>query len=346
MAKFLNKKEQVIDFKLTNYGHYLLSLGRLSPTYYAFYDDNVLYDGEYAGLTESQNRIHERIKNETQYLEGFTLFQDVEKEIQQITETNGDSFFEGDITPIMEEPRRDNLKLTSMIGDAFLDGETQSAAAWKIVLLDGKIADSQPIDSHNDIQIPQLNIDVNYTTKVIDSEINYDPSDVRQLIDRIGGFADGKMIELIPDNVLVYADEVNTAILTENFDIEIFEIITGSELSAGRSDALGLPQGARETSTFKRKYFNKEIPQVVNEYLVSDTPMTSPPEDYTTGSVEYYFDVSTDFEINETDACKAANEFNKQSYYVDLDFDCERVREDFTFADIYGKVTEPEICQT
>jgi len=343
MAKFLNKKEQVIDFKLTNYGHYLLSLGRLSPTYYAFYDDNVLYDGEYAGLTESQNRIHERIKNETQYLEGFTLFQDVEKEIQQITETNGDSFFEGDITPIMEEPRRDNLKLTSMIGDAFLDGETQSAAAWKIVLLDGKIADSQPIDSHNDIQIPQLNIDVNYTTKVIDSEINYDPSDVRQLTDRIGGFADGKMIELISDNVLVYADEVNTEILTENFDIEIFEIITGSALSTARAEALA---SSRELSTFKRKYFNKEIPQVVNGYLVSNTPTISAAEDYTTGSVEYYFDVSTDSEINEIAACKAANEFNKQSYYVDLDFECERVREDFTFSDIYGKVTEPEICQT
>jgi len=50
VAKFLNKKEQVIDFKLTNYGHYLLSVGELKPTYYAFYDDNVLYDGEHAGI--------------------------------------------------------------------------------------------------------------------------------------------------------------------------------------------------------------------------------------------------------------------------------------------------------
>ena len=44
MSKFLNKKEQVIDFKLTNYGNYLLSIGNFKPTYYTFLDDNVVYD--------------------------------------------------------------------------------------------------------------------------------------------------------------------------------------------------------------------------------------------------------------------------------------------------------------
>ena len=42
MAKFINKKEQVYDLKLTNYGHYLLSVGKFKPSYYAFLDDNVL----------------------------------------------------------------------------------------------------------------------------------------------------------------------------------------------------------------------------------------------------------------------------------------------------------------
>ena len=62
MAKFLNKKEQVFDFKLTSYGHYLLSNGSFKPFYYGFFDDNVIYDGKYVGLTEKQNQIHERIK--------------------------------------------------------------------------------------------------------------------------------------------------------------------------------------------------------------------------------------------------------------------------------------------
>ena len=48
MAKFLNKKEQVIDLKLTSYAKYLLSIGRFKPHSYAFFDDNVLYDKKYA----------------------------------------------------------------------------------------------------------------------------------------------------------------------------------------------------------------------------------------------------------------------------------------------------------
>ncbi len=37
--------------------------------------------------------------------------------------------------------------------------------------------------------------------------------------------------------------------------------------------------------------------------------------------------------------------FNKKSYYVDLDFECEDTDTDGVFYDIYGTSTEPEICQ-
>ena len=80
MAKFLNKKEQVYDLQLTSYGKHLLSMGAFKPVYYGFYDDNILYDGAYAGLTEGQNEIQKRIKEDTVYLEGLTRFTDVEDE--------------------------------------------------------------------------------------------------------------------------------------------------------------------------------------------------------------------------------------------------------------------------
>ena len=47
--EFFNRKEEVIDIQLTQHGKYLLSKGRLSPKYYAFYDDDVIYDTQYAG---------------------------------------------------------------------------------------------------------------------------------------------------------------------------------------------------------------------------------------------------------------------------------------------------------
>ena len=73
MAKFINKKQQVMDFRLTPYGKYKLSLGRFRPKYYAFYDGEILYDSKYAqsgsspftAAPEPQQNIHDRIKNKT-----------------------------------------------------------------------------------------------------------------------------------------------------------------------------------------------------------------------------------------------------------------------------------------
>ena len=136
--KFLNKKEQVMDFKLTSYGHYLLSAGKFKPKFYAFYDDNVLYDGRYASITESSHQVHDRIKNNTQYLESQVLFEEIET---QSTIIQGDvgTFFELDLNPITINPRKDVFKFEQSIGDAFLDGDSNLAPAWKVVALNGNI---------------------------------------------------------------------------------------------------------------------------------------------------------------------------------------------------------------
>ena len=61
MALF-NKKEDVIEIQLTQYGKHLLSKGKFKPVSYAFFDDDILYDGKYAGVTEEQNDVQERIE--------------------------------------------------------------------------------------------------------------------------------------------------------------------------------------------------------------------------------------------------------------------------------------------
>ena len=59
MAKFINKKEQVFDLQLTQYAKYLMSIGKFKPAFYAFFDDNVLYDKNYAtsSATEAQSDV-------------------------------------------------------------------------------------------------------------------------------------------------------------------------------------------------------------------------------------------------------------------------------------------------
>ena len=60
-----------------------------------------------------------------------------------------------------------------------------------------------------------------------------------------------------------------------------------------------------------------------------------------TGSVRYYFDILTDESIRPQIACKASEIFNKDSYYVSLDFDC-----DAKSAHLIDKLLSPSIDKT
>ena len=88
---FLDRKEEVVDLIHTRRGRELLAHCSLNPTYYGFYDDEIVYDPDYAFSTSSipaydgqvvtasteqqQHRIAHRIrdsiysKNQTGYQE-------------------------------------------------------------------------------------------------------------------------------------------------------------------------------------------------------------------------------------------------------------------------------------
>ena len=185
MTKILDKKETVIDFQLTNYGKYLMSVGEYSPVYYAFYDDNIVYDNQYNNISESQNSINERIKDNTPYIGSLTLFEDIDSAGQKLVRSDmsevlrtdigrgqtyrfkkQENYFLSDITPTMYTPRRDVFRYGSSIGDALLDSkETDVSPAWKIIVLNGEIESSQTIykvAQTISASIPQVNIRVNY----------------------------------------------------------------------------------------------------------------------------------------------------------------------------------------
>jgi hypothetical protein len=47
--EFFDRKEEVLDVQLTQYGKYLLSVGKLDPVYYSFFDSDIDYDTQYQG---------------------------------------------------------------------------------------------------------------------------------------------------------------------------------------------------------------------------------------------------------------------------------------------------------
>jgi len=363
MAKFIDKKERVYDLKLTNYGNHLLSIGKFKPVYYSFMDDNIIYDGEYAGIIEEQNEIIKRIQSESQYLESLVSFEDAEN--QHTTNITTDDaaniieidYFEADVNGIKIEPRADGYILTSMIGDAFLDADTQKAPGWKLVALQGVVSSSSPEDEKNKIKIPQVHIDVNYFKNI--EEFNpterMTSQNFRDAITTTSPFLDNRVIKLVREDLIVYGDELNTEILTENYDIEVFEILKDQYPASCN--------GCSKRDVFKRKYFSNSKTGIkgANMTLQADTmsdgltavkyekktPLIARGQSSleTKDTVSYYFDLLVDQQINKELSCKLSKQFNKDSYYIDIDFDCENLNTiEPVDVDIYGKVTEPEIC--
>lgn len=352
MAKMLDKKQRVIDFKLTPYGRYKLSIGTFKPTYYTFYDAGIIYDGAYAGLwNEKQNDINVRIKEETQYLATQALFGPIDGEpspaeaytedgitrlpFDDYAEDYPIGFFPADKFPEAGSiPTADFFKIDASIGDAHFDGPTQqSAPSWKIVTLDGEISGSnyRNLDNLNGgqtvLDIPQIDITLNYIKKVDEKRFIPDPDSVYEILGATPSFADGRVIRMVENNLLVYVEEANTDTLTENFEIEVF--LSGSEL--------------------ERKFFDNRPDHIVDGYMISANPPADSSAILNTGSVEYYFDVFTDSQINADTACRGASAFNKGSYYVDLDFDCNSDEIESVYYDIYGSAVgaeDVEICQT
>mgnify|MGYP001229195019 CR=1 FL=1 len=191
---FFDKKEETLDLKLTPYGRYLLSIGKLSPKYYSFLDDDVLYDTEAADFTESNNEVKERIISQTPSLKPLTTFNSVE-------ETIGDNFVtpEGKILEILEEEGKITMqeKLTanntykslSDINSKFLqytigtsDSLHKKSPSWNIINFSGEITKAangivssvsesaeyiNDIDTPSiDLNIPQIDIDIEYKLSV------------------------------------------------------------------------------------------------------------------------------------------------------------------------------------
>jgi hypothetical protein len=471
MSKFLNKKEQIYDIQLTPYGKYLLSIGSFKPTYYAFYDSNIIYDKRYtstlSGTTpgmievpmEAQNLIDNRIKNETQYLGPLVMFTSPEYNEEILYE---DDQYLTDISPTRIQPAPDVFRYVNAIGDATLMADsTQAVPSWKLVCLEGEITAIDPIDKINETKIPQIDIEAIYVKTVVEESYTNDPQGTMDIVGLVGPFSDGNHIQVSAQNLLFYGEEVNTQILMENFDVEVFEvtdntgakavgqialwdfgftaivpsdgdtvsisdgfrtvvfewkaasstatapnitvtitaadnvvnakalvtaindsvlnieatyagtdgsrvyvslvnkrlgvranvpIIFSSDAYVDTNHTYGMSDGQDGTEVMKRKYFDLELPQIVDGYMRYGRPqenaaVTTSLMTNSTASVSYYFDYYRDDENDRRKLCKALEYYNKETYYINIEMDCNFNDTEHVYYDIYGSAVEPELCQ-
>ena len=300
---FSNKKEDVIDLKLTTYGRQLLSKGLFRPVYYSFYDDNILYDAarisgssdrpsedtRRAGL-ETQNNVQKRIREETPYLK---------------TQHNFSSREVRNEDPRQSTEREKNYILNSPLGT--IDIKAFKSPAWEISFLhNSSSAQNIALENHAKhqlVHIPQIDTGIIYETAVA---FDAPPSGKRlprgfeedpEL--KSGAFQDGTYMAVDPDYILLNVEEKNSIFMGRNYDIEIYE--SGS-------------------NGWNKLDFRKRPETIVDGVLIDNPPQ--PDADLDPTYVEYFFDVLVDEEIPTNLICRGVQKLKSEDIMVDTEVEC------------------------
>tara|TARA_A100000172_G_scaffold700_3_gene674 strand:+ start:7646 stop:8620 length:975 start_codon:yes stop_codon:yes gene_type:complete len=250
---FFNKKEEVIEMKLTEYGKRKLELGRLNPTFYAFFDDDILYNTDAAGFTEAQNDADRRIRFDTPSLRVQKSTTGAETRVNQFQEAvlEGQQDAAGNYV-IAENSVAfvDTFQDTPQFAQKFFLGsdplgtsdlKTQYAPAWHINALAGEISSSQYYQTVNLTSsntglgdgivrnIPQIDITIDYKTFYSsDDEMDDFTAEQAEKIIRLTEDNPAGVALYLEENYLVLdVVERNTDNLKDNFEIEVF--LSGSD---------------------------------------------------------------------------------------------------------------------
>ena len=273
--EFFNKKEEVLEFKLTNYGKDRLAAGKLEPAYYAFFDDDVLYDVGAAGFTEAQNDSKSRIQSNTPKMKVLTTREGAETRgtrfIDQVSSSFNSTIGGHTSDPanyvefFQQQPYGDKGTIDAYpIGSSNLFG--QNVPAWQLNLLSrpsSSLGQSYSNDDDFIQQIPQIDITIDYETYFKKGPLG-PPA--------ITGYLDNqKTISLALKENYLFLEliEENTPFEKENFEIEVY-----LSSSTGYTQVSYTPSSRTEfiSSTDKNieYYINVLVDDEISEDLLED----------------------------------------------------------------------------
>jgi hypothetical protein len=360
MAKFFDPKEDVMDIKITPYGRHLLSKGKFTPAFYAFYDDDIIYDLQYANasLAEHQNDIETRIQQDTPRLKAQSCFSGIETAIKKVVNANR----EGDILPQPAADKHHALALP--LGHSNLN--STHLPAWDTLLLNGEIKDSVnylTASTAPNIKIPQAECEIVFKGRAFPDGYTPPLSTSDQLINNLQGglsdaetegifggtfdeFEDGTIFKVYKDFILLEINEKNTDYLSQNFDIEVYEMVsvTGSStpISGQKNEyeelvPLSFARGGMSDlgalyTTDETDDFNDLFPETDSRY------------------VEHFFEINVDREIDPALLCSHLPQDKARRKSIAVEFECPDLTKGSTFSDqgkgLYDSTnsSDPEDC--
>jgi len=223
--EFFNKKEEVLDFQITSYGKNLLATGNFKPVFYAFLDDEILYDVSGSGMTEKQNVSEGRIQSDTPMMKVSPTITGAETRVQQFIDNVTSSFATvsgqnsdpaNNVGIFQQQPYGDRERTSYLIGRSSLSSEY--APAWKAEILSTPELSSSTryLDTDGQIDnIPQLDITIDYETYFQKGILSSDSI--------TGYYGDTNFFLALKENYLMMEIiEENTDFEKENYEIEIF----------------------------------------------------------------------------------------------------------------------------
>jgi len=314
---FFDKKEDVIKIELTPYGRHLLSRGKLKPAFYAFFDDDILYDVAAAGGSEEHNQISARIIDETPRLRPQTC---LESPNTSILESEPGSQQMND----RPNTRQKINFLTDPMGSS--DNVKETAPGFRSVFISGEIDSVQPTltGSYSEKQIPQINATVEYKMQIRNKKS--DPlvrgRRVSPRFPASATYSDGTYVDLVEEQIITFLREVDGFEAKEGFEVEVF-----------------MYDDTSEENLIPLK-FTPEFKTIVNDILIDpeDSEVEITPE-----YVEYYVNFATDSQIPDREICKGISKLKANNIHLDLNVECEEI--ETTEFDIYGtRVTGVEVC--
>jgi len=319
---FFDKKQDVLKIELTPYGRSLLSNGKLMPKYYAFFDDDIVYDASTIGATETQSEIKNRILNETPRLRPQRDLSSPEGLI---------SSFEREGSSSRPFSQTQLNYLSEPIGTS--DGTETNASSWNLTALLGEISSSQStylVTGSYIRQVPQINMTLEYKMEVRntkdDSPVRGQASSPTIPVTRV--FEDGTYLEVSDDQIITRIIEENGFKFKEGLEIEAY--IYESEES-----------GSTVPETLIPLKMTPKTKSIIDDILVEEQEDIFVEVD--SSYLEYWMSIFFDEDIPEPDLCKGISKLKKEDILLDIDVECPDEKGiDF---DIYQtRVTNVEKC--
>jgi len=326
---FFDKKQDVLKIELTPYGRSLLSNGKLMPKFYAFFDDDIVYDIATIGGTEDQDAIKNRILNETPRLKPQRDLTSPENLISNFERGESSS------RPFSQVQLN---YLTEPLGTS--DGTERDASSWHLTTIVGEIdydLDEQrhKIDSTYDVsgsylrQIPQVNMTLEYTMQVRnvrdDSPVRGQNSTPSLPISDV--FDDGTYLEISEEQIIARIIEENGFTFKEGLEIEAF--------------IYELEDEDDKTETLVPLKMTPRAKSIIDGILVEEDegPMIEIDPTY----LEFWMTIFFDEDIPDSEICKGISKLKKEDILLDIEVECPD-EEGIDF-DIYRtRVTDVEKC--